>query len=156
VGITYSKKGNDTAAIYAFNRAWSIDSTDANTYNLMGNSYFNIGRYKDAQYLYGKSIEYNPSNAVLYGNYGTASQWAGEADVAEEYYKKSLQRDAKYSHAYYLLACLYAAAKPAEAVKNLALAIKYGSYTRADIENDNNLVALKDNKGFKELLTKLK
>ena len=157
VGATYLAMGKDTAAIDAYTHAWRIDSTDASTYNHLGNGYFTLGRYSDAQYLFKQGIIYNPLNAVLYVNFGMASEWAGDIVLAESYYKKSLQIDSAYSGAYYQLACLYAGlAKNAEAVQNLALAIKYGSYSRAGLEADTYLAPLKEDESFKSLLSKMK
>jgi tetratricopeptide (TPR) repeat protein len=157
VGATYKAMGKDTAAIYCFAKALKIDSTDYITYNEMANRYFVIGMYKEAQFLFGKAILYNPENAVLYSNYGMASEFAGEKDIAETYYKKSLQKNNENATAYYQLAGLYASqSKLDDAIKNLSLAIKYGSYTKADIENDTNFSSLKEDKGFKALLQKMK
>ncbi|RYF85644.1 MAG: tetratricopeptide repeat protein [Chitinophagaceae bacterium] len=136
VGLLYSKMGKDTIAINAFNHAWNIDSTDANTYNMMANAYFNLQQYADAKYLYGKAIEYNPGNAVLYTNCGMAAEWGGEKETGEGLYKKALEIDTAYSPAYYRLASLYADSKVPDAVKNLALAIKYGKYTKAIAKYD--------------------
>ncbi len=157
VGATYQAMGKDTAAIYAYNRAWSIDSTDANTYNQLGNAYFGLGRYDDAQYLFKQAIHYNPGNAILYVNYGMSLEWGGDKTAAEATYKISIQKDPMYAGAYYQLASLYAgSARQSEAIKNLALAVKYGNYSKADLENDSSFVSLKDNPGFKAILAKMK
>jgi tetratricopeptide (TPR) repeat protein len=157
VGATYKAMGKDTAAIYCFAKALKIDSTDYITYNEMANRYFVIGMYKEAQFLFGKAILYNPENSVLYSNYGMASEFAGEKGIAETYYKKSLQKNNENATAYYQLAGLYVSqSKLEDAIKNLSLAIKYGSYTKADIENDTNFSSLKEDKGFKALLQKMK
>ena len=82
---------------------------------------------------------------------------AGEKETAEIYYKKALALDKKNAGAYYQLAALYASQnKNKEAITQLALAIKYGSYSKATIENDTYFTSLKAEKDFKALLQKMK
>ncbi|HSN60938.1 MAG TPA: caspase family protein [Ferruginibacter sp.] len=157
VGATFQAMGKDTFAINAYNKAWVIDSTDYSTYNQLGNLYFGLAQYKEAQYLFGKAIYYNEKNAVLLYNYALASAMAGQNDQAEIYYKKVLEVDAKYASAYYQLAAIYTAmSKPDDAVKNLVMAIKHGDYTKEVIENEPAFELLKEHKGFKAILQKMK
>lgn len=153
---SYSGLGNDSAAINMLNRAWVLDSTDANIYNQMANAYFNLSSFENAQYLFMKAIQFNPQNAVLHCNYGMALEWGGDKVNAEKAYLQSLQKDPNYSNAYYQLATLYAGqGKIKEAVQQLALAIKHGSYTLKAIETDSYLEPLRNDKGYKALLKKL-
>jgi len=157
VGATFQAMEKDTLAINAYSKAWGIDSTDFSTYNQLGNLYFSRAQYKDAQYLFGRAIYYNSKNVVLLFNYALSSAMAGENDQAEIYYKKALEEDAKYASAYYQLAALYTTMlKPDDAVKNLAMAIKFGDYTKDAIEYEPAFALLKDHKGFKTLLQKMK
>jgi len=157
VGHTYQAMGKDTVAINSFVKAWEIDSTDANTYNMLGNLYFGLARYQQAQYLYGKAIEYNPENAVLLSNYGQASEMAEDPLLAEQYYRLSLKKDVTYAHAYYQLAILYSKQHKNEAaIRELGEAVKFGNYSKATIEADNFFSPLRNEPGYLELIKKMK
>jgi tetratricopeptide (TPR) repeat protein len=157
VGYTYQAMGKDTAAINCFIKAWQIDSTDANTYNMLGNLYFGMARYKDAQYLYGRAIEYNPENAVLFSNYGQAAEMAGDTIVAETYYRKSLQKDPLYAFAHYQLAILYTSQNKKEAaITELGNALKLGNYSKTDIEADAYFAPLRNEPGYIAMIKKMK
>ena len=157
VGYTYQAMGKDTAAINSFVKAWEIDSTDANTYNMLGNLYFGLARYQQAQYLYGRAIEYNPENAVLLCNYGQASEMAEDTALAEQYYRLSLKKDVTYAYAYYQLAILYSKQQKNEAaIRELSEAVKFGNYSKATIEAENFFAPLRNEPGYIQLIKNIK
>lgn len=153
---TYMAMGKDTFALNTLGMAWKIDSTDIGTNNELGNLFFKMENYPAAKYMFKKAVDTDPGNSVLLSNYGMASQYNKEPALAETYYKKALEKDKKNAGAYFQLATLYAAARPDEAVKQLSLAVEYGGYTKADVEAEPAFNSLKEHKGFKALLQKLK
>lgn len=155
VGNTYSAMGKDTFAINAYAIAWKIDSTDAGVNNLLGNTFFKLQDYETAKYLFEKAVQKSPDNSVLLSNYAMALQYNKETALAETFYKKAILKDKKNAGAYFQLAILYAPDKPAEALLNLKKATELG-YTKADIDAEPLLSALKENAGFKVFMEKLK
>ncbi len=157
VGAAYNAMGKDTAAIYAYSKAWDIDSTNAYTFNQLGNLYYALQRYTDAQYLYGQALKYDPENAVLFSNYGATAEMLGQTELAEKYYLLSHSKDPGNASGSYSLAVLYAGlSRWDESITFLSQAIKNGSYTKEAIAKEAAFGGLKDHKGFKALLQKLK
>lgn len=107
--------------------------------------------------LYNSSAAYR---LLVKFNSGT-SRRGSEYAVKKEYRKAALfyeiavKANKKNIFALYNLACVYSLEKQKKkALKNLALAIKYGYRDRAHIEKDSDLDNIRDQKSFKELLRK--
>jgi tetratricopeptide (TPR) repeat protein len=156
VGENYHLMNKDTAAINCYWKALGLDSSDAFTYNLNGNSYFNLSRYDDALWLYDKAIKLRPDIALFYFNYGFVSLSKKDSVAAEKYYKLALEKRPDYRDVYYELAKLKAMQlKTKEALTALAQAFKYGNYSRDYVEKDNAFISLRKNKAFLEMVGKL-
>lgn len=153
---TYAAMGKDTFAFNLLSRAWQLDSTNAGINNRLGNLLFKFENYEAAKLVFERALQTDPENSIILCNYGMAAQFNKEISLAETYYLKAIKKDKKNGSAYYQLATIYASAKPDEAVKNLKLAIEYAGYTKQEIEADSTFNVLKEHKGYKQLLLKLK
>ena len=103
LGIAYTRKGDYRKALEALDKAVSIDSDFATTYDNMGNVYLSIYlNTKNEQELqkaienYKKAVEINPDNAVAYNGLGAAYRESGDMDKAIEAWEQSLAIDPEY------------------------------------------------------------
>lgn len=149
----YKAEGMDTAAFNVLAHAWVLDSLDVGTNNDLGNYYFGQGNYAAAKYFFKVALQSDAENAVLYSNYAMAAQYNNDLAEAEEYYLRSIQKDKNNGPAYFQLAILLAATKPADAIAYLEKALANG-YTTGHVLDEPALQVLKDNKQFKALLKK--
>jgi arylsulfatase A-like enzyme/Tfp pilus assembly protein PilF len=103
LGIAYTRKGEYGKALESLDKAVSIDSDFASTYDNRGNAYLSIFlNTKNEQELqkaienYKKAVEINPENAVAYNGLGAAYREAGDMDKAIEAWEQSLAIDPEY------------------------------------------------------------
>jgi len=103
LGIAYTRKGDYSKALEALDKAASIDSDFATTFDNMGNVHLSIYlNTKNKQELqkaienYKKAVELNPENAVAYNGLGAAYRQAGDMDKAIESWERSLAIDPEY------------------------------------------------------------
>ena len=76
-------------------------------YNLIGVSYFNLGKYSNAIENYNKSISLNPKNAEAYNNKGLCLKKMGDFEGALENYKLALQINPNFLDVYNNIGNLY-------------------------------------------------
>ncbi len=110
LGIAYTRKGDYNNALKALDKAASIDSSFATTFDNMGNVYLSIYlNTKNEQELqkaienYKKAVEINPDNAVAYNGLGAAYRESGDMDKAIEAWEQSLAIDPEYGLSLYNL-----------------------------------------------------
>jgi len=103
LGIAYTRKGDYRKALEALDKAASIDSNFAATYDNRGNaylsSYLNTKNEQELQKAienYKKAVEINPENAVAYNGLGAAYKQAGDMDKAIKAWEQSLSIDPEY------------------------------------------------------------
>ncbi len=121
----------------------------------MGYVYYYFGYNEKALKAFGEAILANPDNAVYYYLYGYVSAKNHDNENGEKYLRQAIKIFPEYGSAYYDLAkVLIAESKNSEALKMLEKAIKYGAYSKKDIEADTAFMPLKDDKQFQLLLIK--
>ena len=101
-------------------------------------------------------VEYHPEDSrALYFAAGAYAE-LGEKDKAMEFAKKSLAVDPDDPAIYYNLACMYATLKEFDtSLDMLEKAIDKGFTSRSWIENDGDLVPIRDHPRFTAILNKL-
>jgi len=76
-------------------------------YNLIGVSYFNLGKYSNAIENYNKSISINPKNSEAYNNKGLCLKKMGDFEGALENYKLALKINPNFLDVYNNIGNLY-------------------------------------------------
>ena len=76
-------------------------------YNLIGVSYFNLGKYSNAIENYNKSISINPKNSEAYNNKGLCLKKMGDFEGALENYKLALKINPNFLDLYNNIGNLY-------------------------------------------------
>lgn len=71
LGFTYMNRGDLKTAMYRFNQAYLLDSTNTDIYWGFGAVYFTLGNYEKAKKQYSEGLAVNPNNAHLLTDYGT-------------------------------------------------------------------------------------
>ncbi len=115
-GLNYGSAKNYQLAIAPLLTAAEINPFDAETWNNLGGAYFMTGKFKDAVFAFGKSIDLNPTldnsmqgkkaaehitglqeklandstSSKLWVETGDAIKGCGLFDIAEEHYRKAL------------------------------------------------------------------
>jgi tetratricopeptide (TPR) repeat protein len=108
LGFDYLYKGDLKTAMYRFNQAYLLDSTNIDIYWGYGAVYMSLGDYEQAQKQYQEGLSVRPTNTHLLTDYGTyflAQYYAlipideknakTNLDSAIVYMNKSYQYDAK-------------------------------------------------------------
>ncbi|MCD6516903.1 MAG: sulfatase-like hydrolase/transferase [Candidatus Aminicenantes bacterium] len=114
LGIAYTRKGEYMKALEALDKAVSIDSDFASTYNNMGNAYLSIYlNTKNEQELqkaienYQKAVEFNPEDAAAYNGLGAVYKQLGDLDKAVKAWEQSLSIDPEYGLPLYNLGYIH-------------------------------------------------
>ena len=76
-------------------------------YNLIGVSYFNLGKYSNAVENYNISISLNPKNSEVYNNKGLCLKKMGDFEGALENYKLALKINPNFLDVYNNIGNLY-------------------------------------------------
>lgn len=100
---TYRKIGNINAAIKYFKLALLIDPTDPDIYNALGLCYYQDFRPNEAAFYFEKAILAGSSNWSDYYNLAYIL-FDHHPDIAEQYFKKSLEIDPHSANSYMWLA----------------------------------------------------
>jgi tetratricopeptide (TPR) repeat protein len=155
----FNKLKHNDLAVNCLQMALTIDPRGNNDfiYNELGILYYRMNVLDKSLEAIASAIIANPANATYYSNYAYIAMENKDVANAVKYYREAIRINPEYSFACFELAKILAGqAKNAEALKQLANAIKYGNYKRSDIEDETAFVSLKENKEFKALLLKLK
>ncbi|MBD3413950.1 MAG: sulfatase-like hydrolase/transferase [Candidatus Aminicenantes bacterium] len=103
LGIAHTRKGGYNQALQALDKALSIDSELASTYNNKGNAYLSIFlESKDRTALqkaldnYKKAVDIDPQDAVAYNGLGAAYKQMGEVDKAVKSWENALSLQPDY------------------------------------------------------------
>ncbi len=114
LGIAYTAKRDYQTALVHFEKALSLDRTDALIYNNMGFLYFSIflqtGKKEDndqALECFQKAIAIDPQLPSSYNGLGGAYKAQEKADKAIEAWEKSLELDPDFGYALYNLGVAY-------------------------------------------------
>lgn len=103
----------DKAETY-YRKAISLNSTEANAYIGLGNTYHNLKRYDEAIDQYRKALQFDPNNVVAINNLGSAYARLRRYAEAIEQQRKALDLNPDYAFAYNSHAWLLATAGNAE------------------------------------------
>jgi tetratricopeptide (TPR) repeat protein len=121
LGFNYLYKHDIKTAMYRFNQAYLLDSTNTDIYWGYGAFYMSLGNYEEGRKQYAQGLSIDPNNTHLLTDYGTyfMSQYYGfkqaghESDAmtnletAIEYLDKSFEIDNKDQNTTYKLSICY-------------------------------------------------
>jgi len=127
LSLAYRRKKDFTKALEAAEQSASLNADDTEAKTLMGNIYFETGKYDEAIAAYREVLDKTPDNARVLYNMGSALMQKGDEFAAIEYFKKAgaADRIGEVAHkAYSRLGVIYTERKDfAEAEKYLKEAI---------------------------------
>ncbi len=127
LSLAYRHKKDFNKAIESAEQSASIKSDDTDTKTLLGNIYFETGKYDDAISAYRGVLDKTPDNPRVLYNMGSALMQKGDEFAAVEYFKKAgaADRIGEVAHrAYSRLGVIYIERKDfAEAEKYLKEAV---------------------------------
>ncbi len=100
------KKGSEhftdpNQALDYLNKAISLESGSAGSYNNRGLAYDDLGKYQRAIEDYNQAIHLNPNIAMIYSNRGNAYNNLQNRQKAIKDFNKAISLDPKYAEAYY-------------------------------------------------------
>ena len=120
LGFNYLYRGDIKTAMYRFNQAYLLDSTNTDIYWGYGAVYMTLGNYETAKEQYEEGLSKNPNNTHLLTDYGThyMGQYyalepidkdaaASRLDSAITYLFKSYQLDKKDQNTTFKLSICY-------------------------------------------------
>ena len=120
LGFNYLYRGDIKTAMYRFNQAYLLDSTNTDIYWGYGAVYMTLGNYETAKEQYEEGLSKNPNNTHLLTDYGThyMGQYyalepidkdaaASRLDSAITYLFKSYQLDKKEQNTTFKLSICY-------------------------------------------------
>ena len=121
LGFNYLYRGDLRTAMYRFNQAYLLDSTNVEIYWGYGAFYMTLGNYEEGKKQYSQGLSIDPNNKHLLTDYGTyfMSQYYGLIDAGHEsdalknlesaisYLDKSFKVDNKDQNTNYKLSICY-------------------------------------------------
>ena len=111
------------------------------------------GRFEKARALFEQVLQKDPKRAEAYNGVGVTWYARGDLDEALAWYKRSLEADPRFGDAFYNMACIYALQSQKElAFRYLRLAALNHYSEREAMENDPDLVSLRDDPQWREIL----
>jgi Tfp pilus assembly protein PilF/4-amino-4-deoxy-L-arabinose transferase-like glycosyltransferase len=93
LGGVYSSRGDDRAAIKAYEKAVALEPEDAYSWNNLGLAYMRLGDAPAAEWALGTALELSPDNADTLNNYGALLLHKGRVAEAERYFTAALARN---------------------------------------------------------------
>ncbi|MFH1202482.1 MAG: tetratricopeptide repeat protein [Candidatus Omnitrophota bacterium] len=90
-GLAAQKRGDLPNAIKCYQKAISLDSTNASVYNDLGVVYEALGRFKDSEDMYLRSIAIDSKLLAPYFNLGLLYKRKGDLMRAAYYFKKRIE-----------------------------------------------------------------
>lgn len=100
VGDAHQEVGNSREAIAAYNRAITLDPSNARAYHSRGDAYADLGKYKRAISDYTRAIELDPRNSEVYDDRGLAYYALKDYDWAISNYTWAIELDPHNATAY--------------------------------------------------------
>lgn len=120
LGFAHLYRGDFRTAMYRFNQAWLLDSTNTDIYWGYGAVYMSLGIYDKARKQYEEGLAADPENTHLLTDFGTfflfqyyemlpksKKKAIRELDTATTYLSKSFKLDARDQNTSYKLAVCY-------------------------------------------------
>jgi tetratricopeptide (TPR) repeat protein/SAM-dependent methyltransferase len=130
LGATLQEQGKLEEAIDAYNKALAIKPDYAEAYNNMGITLQELGKLEEAIEAYNKALAIKPDYAEAYYNMGITLKELGKLEEAIEAYNKSLAIKPDYAEAYY----------------NMGNALRGGTFKRPNLELQETIGSLLDQK----------
>ncbi len=93
MAMAYRHKKEYAKALENAEKSLSIKPGDVNTLLLMGNIYFETGKYRDAARIYSDGLKLSPENPSLLFNMGASLAKTGDEFAAAEYFRKAGSSD---------------------------------------------------------------
>ncbi len=100
MAIAHRHKKEFAKALKNAEKSLSLKPGDINTMLLLGNIYFELGKYKDAARVYSDALKLSPENPSLLFNMGASMAKTGDEFAAAEYFKKAGLSDSSGEIAY--------------------------------------------------------
>ncbi len=124
-------------AIIEFKKVISLDEDYINAYVKLADALLNIGRKKDAKEYYKIAIEKGENSYETWFKLGLIYSNSGDLNLALDSFNETIQRNPKYSCAYYEKAkVLINLKRQDDVVENLKIAIKYSPEIRNKLKLD--------------------
>ena len=105
-GVTLSAREDYDAAQETFLRALEMDSTDVDTWSMLGEAYLFDGRYTEALEALQRAVELDPSSVFSISYVGLVYERMGRPLDAMEYYLQALELSPGYSYAHDRIAAI--------------------------------------------------
>jgi len=119
----------------------------------VGVLYARKGRYQEAEELFRKVVDQNPTSAEARNNLGFVYLQQEKYDLAERQFRDALKFDPQYVLAYYNLACLYARKQmDVEAILYLKRAAEKDERVKLWAADDEDFESLMSDEVFRELI----
>lgn len=148
-------------ATAAYEKARSLDPNNPGIFSNLGQIKFRQRQYEQAIPLFTRAIDAGMRNSFMYGQLGSAQMHAGHYAEGVQTYLKAFEAGIPPGAntrglAYYNLACGYAKlGQKDKAFDALTKAVNEGFTNRRDYETDEDLVSLRADARFQELLARL-
>ena len=97
LGALYKAKGDFSQSLEATKKAIEINPLDAEAYNNLANSMFDLSKAEEAEEYYKKAIEINPKASEFHNNLGRLFVRYGRLDEAELCFKESIELKLNYA-----------------------------------------------------------
>ena len=153
LGIVLFSRGDEPVAMESFQRAMDLDPRWGRPHSDLAILYRRAGRMDDAEREALVALEMEPTNPVAHYNHGVILDVLGRADDARKEYETVVGLDPTLPAPYYNLACGYAREdRIAEALENLATAIRRDEAFREEAEKDPDFDRIRTDPGFVRLL----
>jgi tetratricopeptide (TPR) repeat protein len=107
LGVTLKQAGRLKEAIPAYEKAISLDATDASPHNGLGNVYGELGRHNKAIAAYEKAIALDPKLAYAHNGLGNVYRALERHDEAIAAFEQAIALDPKLATAHYNLGAVY-------------------------------------------------
>lgn len=107
LGYEYTRNGQFTDAVFAYQRAKDMEPDNADIFYNLGVSYFKIGESKNAVQMFEKAVSLNRNDPAAYYNLGASYGQIGLWKKAIKSYKKAIKLSPNYMNAYYNLGIAY-------------------------------------------------
>ncbi len=157
LGVAYYNKGEFDKAIEEYQSAIKYKPDYAMAHNNLGVTYYNKGEFDKAIEEYQSAIKYKPDYAMAHNNLGIAYDKKGEFDKAIEEYQTVIKYKPDYTDAYYNLACAYSKlGKIKQAYEKLKLSVDNGYSDFNNVENDTDLINLRNDPGWTDCWNSIK
>ncbi|CAG9317147.1 unnamed protein product [Blepharisma stoltei] len=104
----FEKEGeNLQPELSKYKEAIRIDLNNPDSYNGIGDIFYNEGRYEEAVKHYNDAIRINPNCSIYYRNKGNALRELGRREEAMECYKEAIRIDPNNADAYNGIRCIF-------------------------------------------------